>query len=92
MIHYLIFDLDFHGVNLIYNGLHGFRPGFLPWFPADSACHNQISKPKVSSALQSCAMKPFSSTDGVWFPKWAEALAQARLRKQVSQASVRPHY
>ncbi len=31
-------------------------------------------------------MKPFSSTDGVWFPKWAEALAQARLRDLDRQA------
>jgi integron integrase len=31
-------------------------------------------------------MKPFSSTDGVWFPKWAEALAQARLRDLERQA------
>jgi integron integrase len=31
-------------------------------------------------------MKPFSSTDGVWFPRWAEALAQARLRDLERQA------
>jgi len=43
MIHCLTFDLDFHGVNLIYNGWHGFRPGFPPWFPADPACHGQTA-------------------------------------------------
>ena len=43
MVHCLIFDLDFRGVNLIYNGWHGFRPGFPPWFPADPACHGQTA-------------------------------------------------
>ena len=31
-------------------------------------------------------MNPLSSTSGVWFPKWAEALAQARLRDFERQA------
>src|ERR1022692_1485607 len=42
--------------------------------------HNRLAKDKVGLSLQICYMATSSSASGVWFPRWAEVLAGARLK------------
>jgi hypothetical protein len=57
-----------------------FPAGFLIPAKALFACHNSLQKTKSLCLLKGCYMGLSSSSQGVWFPQWAEVLTRVRLK------------
>jgi len=59
-----------------------FPAGFLIPAKALFACHNSLQKTKSLCLLKGCYMGLSSSSQGVWFPQWAEGIEHRTLRRQ----------